>query len=654
MVDCFSLISNYQFYKAEIRAYLVNEPTQEKFTMLVDDIIKSASTASTGDLKEELSTMNEMLFTVSSDEKRQKIFASEYVKCTNRLFATKDSDIFFCMADALQDAYHRFNKIGKEFYVFNAVCFEFYTGLKYLNLSDAHKYGVLNSLRFELFHNSAYNNSDELCSFTARIYQFAAVDNIYLLNTASSKDHFVTGMYDWFSPFQVFSTYERQDHLNFLKTLVDSQNKTILNEKFYNNASIRPNTDWADRLFIILYIYYIGTREPLAENDQIRFCCDYIEEKRDCFKQIIRYCEFYNISASDIELSYNLMKSWEIVIGNSIKTSVFDSVTNDFWVFSFMAVNFSMESLSNALQKIVDGREFKLYSQYFADDTAAANTIENYADFCKLFGLDFNETAVKSLEFALSYAFKQSSIQEAEREHNTLMKDGGFITRWTQVVNDYCEQIAKHFSDKPEEVTSEHAVLVDHCEFCFELSRKENERLKNMIEFAILKLVCKKMQPRLKIEEVKYGEPLSPIIKALNDTVSNPVDTVIGSRNCFSYQEHKEEQQMLEKFGEKFLSHSMHGAIFFVSKSGFFADFSNIKIHLQEPTQEEILSKFKPNEKGIYSYYITNNLIGDFAEEEFVSFIQNRTVNLKITCDFTYGFSSEQIGYGINIQFPQD
>ena len=42
------------------------------------------------------------------------------------------------------------------------------------------------------------------------------------------------------------------------------------------------------------------------------------------------------------------------------------------------------------------------------------------------------------------------------------------------------------------------------------------------------------------------------------------------------------------------------------------------------------------------------------AEHELVTFLQNRLVNLKITCDFTCGFSSEQIGYGIILQFPQD
>lgn len=78
------------------------------------------------------------------------------------------------------------------------------------------------------------------------------------------------------------------------------------------------------------------------------------------------------------------------------------------------------------------------------------------------------------------------------------------------------------------------------------------------------------------------------------------------------------------------------------------------KVHLLEPTREEILAKNKPNENGTYSYIITNDLKGDFTEDELVTFIQNRFVNLKITCDFTYGFSSEQIGYGIIRQFPQD
>ena len=68
----------------------------------------------------------------------------------------------------------------------------------------------------------------------------------------------------------------------------------------------------------------------------------------------------------------------------------------------------------------------------------------------------------------------------------------------------------------------------------------------------------------------------------------------------------------------------------------------------------DILAQNKPNENGTYSYVITNDLKGDFTEDEFVTFIQNRFVNLKITCDFTYGFSSEQIGFGIILQFPLD
>ena len=333
---------------------------------------------------------------------------------------------------------------------------------------------------------------------------------------------------------------------------------------------------------------------------------------------------------------------------------MFDSVTNDFWVFSFMAVNSSAESLSITLQKIADGKEFTLYSQYFADDTISANTLQKYTNFCNLFGFEFNEAAVNSLKSVLSESFKQSFIQNAKNEHNALMENGAFLPKWTQIVEDYCGHLANHFSNKPSEVISEQVVLFNYNEFCFELSRKENERLKNTIEASILAFVCRVIQSHLKIENVKFGEPLSPIINVLNDSASNPVDTVIGSRNCFSYRERNEEQQILEKFGEEFLSRFMTGAIFFVSRSGFFADFSNIKVHLLEPTREEILAKNKPNENGTYSYIITNDLKGDFTEDELVTFIQNRFVNLKITCDFTYGFSSEQIGYGIIRQLPQD
>ena len=653
MTDCFSLLSNYQLYKSEIRSYLVSAPTQEKFSTVVDDIIKSASTASIDDLKEELSAMNEMLLSISGDTD-QTAFNSEYIKCANRLFGAKNSDLFFCMTDALQNAYCSFNEKKKEFPIFRAICFEFYNGLKYLDLADARKRGGLDNLRFKLFRNPAYSDTEDLRSFTAQIYQLAVVENIYPLNAVAIKDSFVIGMYDWFSPFRDFSLLERYDRLNFFKSLVDNRNETILSEKVYSITDIHPDTDLVDKLFIVLYFYYIAKYEPLADKEQIQFCGDFIRNHRTCFHQVIASCAFPDVSNDDTKLSYDLMKSWEVIKPNCVKTLTFDSVTNDFWIFSFMAVDPSIELLSDILQSFAVGKEFKLYSQYFSDSTASTRTKQKYHDFCDLFGFDFNETSVNLFRSALSETYKQYSIHEAIQEHDLLMNDGDFLSKWTQVVKDYCGLLSGRFSDKPAEVTSNPTVLVNCYEFCFELSRKENERLKNTIEASILAFVCRVIQSHLKIENVKFGEPLSPIINVLNDSASNPVDTVIGSRNCFSYRERNEEQQILEKFGEEFLSRFMTGAIFFVSRSGFFADFSNIKVHLLEPTREEILAKNKPNENGTYSYIITNDLKGDFTEDELVTFIQNRFVNLKITCDFTYGFSSEQIGYGIIRQLPQD
>ena len=406
MTDCFSLLSDYQFYRSEIRSYLVSTPTQEKFSAVVNDIIKSASTASIDDLKEKLSAMNEMLLSVSSDTD-QTAFNSEYIKCANKLFAAKGSDLILGMVDALQDAYHNFNEKANAFPIFHAVCFEFYNGLKYLNLADAHKRGVLDDLRYELFRNPAYNNAADLRSFTTQIYRFAVVENIYPLNTASIKDRFVTGMYDWFSPFQDFSLLERYDRLNFFKALVDNRNKTILDEKVYNIADIRPATDLIDKLFIILYSYYIASCEPLADKELVHFCRDYIRNNQTRFQQVIESCVFSNISNDDIKLSYDLMQFWEVTKPNCVKTLVFDSVTNDFWIFSFMAVNPSVEFLSGALRSFAVGKEFKLYSQYFADGTASTQTEQKYYNFCNLFGFGFNKIAVNSLRSVLSETYKQ-------------------------------------------------------------------------------------------------------------------------------------------------------------------------------------------------------------------------------------------------------
>lgn len=444
MTDCFSLLSDYQFYRSEIRSYLVSTPTQEKFSAVVNDIIKSASTASIDDLKEKLSAMNEMLLSVSSDTD-QTAFNSEYIKCANKLFAAKGSDLILGMVDALQDAYHNFNEKANAFPIFHAVCFEFYNGLKYLNLADAHKRGVLDDLRYELFRNPAYNNAADLRSFTTQIYRFAVVENIYPLNTASIKDRFVTGMYDWFSPFQDFSLLERYDRLNFFKALVDNRNKTILDEKVYNIADIRPATDLIDKLFIILYSYYIASCEPLADKELVHFCRDYIRNNQTRFQQVIESCVFSNISNDDIKLSYDLMQFWEVTKPNCVKTLVFDSVTNDFWIFSFMAVNPSVEFLSGALRSFAVGKEFKLYSQYFADGTASTQTEQKYYNFCNLFGFGFNKIAVNSLRSVLSETYKQYSIHEAIQEHDLLMNNGDFLSKWTQVVKDYCGLLSGRF-----------------------------------------------------------------------------------------------------------------------------------------------------------------------------------------------------------------
>ena len=167
MLDCFSLLSDSQCYKSEIRFYLVNEPTSEKFAALANDIVKSRNEISTDDLKDNLSVLNEMLLVASSKDSTYRSIKSEYIKCTTTLFSSKESDIFLCAADSLQEMYHEFNSKKIKSHLFTPIHFEFYSGIKYLNLSDTHKRGVLDKLRFELFQNSAYSSTYELCSFTA-------------------------------------------------------------------------------------------------------------------------------------------------------------------------------------------------------------------------------------------------------------------------------------------------------------------------------------------------------------------------------------------------------------------------------------------------------------------------------------------------------
>ena len=100
---------------------------------------------------------------------------------------------------------------------------------------------------------------------------------------------------------------------------------------------------------------------------------------------------------------------------------------------------------------------------------------------------------MNSFRSALSETYKQYSIHEAMQEHNHLMNEDDFLSKWTQIVKDYCGLLSNHFSDKPTNVTSNPTVLVNRYEFCFELSRKENERLKNTIEASVLAFVCRSL-----------------------------------------------------------------------------------------------------------------------------------------------------------------
>jgi len=508
MIDCFTLLSDYQCYKEEVHSYLVENPTQENFKTLSNEIVKSKSAISSETLRDNISVLNEMLFAADTNSEIFKELNSQYINCLNTLFSSKDSDIFLCVTDALQAVYHRFNEEKHELHIFNAICFEFYNGLKYLNLTDANKHGTLDCLRFELFQNSAYNDNNELCSFTARTYQFAVIDNAYPLNSTLSKDRFVVGLYDWFSPFRDFSLLERRDRLNFFKSIVDNRNKFILDEKIYNITDIRPDSDLTDKLFVIQYLYYIAMCEPLADEEQIQFCREYINRNCNHFKQLIISCGIYHMSSDDIKLSYELMRAWEVTKINCVKTLVFDSVANDFWTFSSLVAEPSGYSLFDTLGKIAAGNEFKLYSQYFADHTTSKCTRQKYKDFCDLFGFTFDEAAISLLKSFLSEMYKQSSIQEAEREHRELIENTDFLPEQICMIKEYCEQLSNRFSDRSSEIVSDHITLFNSNEFCFELSRKGNERLQNMIKASILAAVCRTIMPNIRTSEVNFGEPV--------------------------------------------------------------------------------------------------------------------------------------------------
>lgn len=651
MLDCFGLLSNYQRYEYEVRSYLVTTPTQEDFKALSSDIIKTKSSISMIVLRDNVSVLNEMLLTTPIQSPLFKGLSSEYINCLNNLFSSKDSDIFLVVVDMLQAAYHEFNENKQESHIFSAIRFEFYNGLRYLNLTDAHKRGFLDELRFELFQNSAYSDNDELYSFTARLYEFGVVNNIYPLNSISDKNRFVAGMYDWFSPFHEFTPSDRRDRLNFFKSLVDNRDKHVLDEKVYNLTDIRPDSDLTDKLFVIQYLYYIAMCEPLADKEQMQFSQEYISSKRDIFQRLVQFCGVSNLSGEDIKLSYALMSSWEITKLNCVKTLVFESVANDFWTFSSLAATASSYSLFDTLGKITPGNEFKLYSQYFADSTTSAHTLQKYNEFCNLFGFSFDEAAIDMLKSFLSEVFKQHSIQEAKREHSALLSNLEFVPEQIRIIKKYCGQLENHFPNKTAGVITRHIQLCDPVEYCFELCRKENERLQDMIRTSILVAVCRIIMPNTSTTEVKFGEPIIPIIEELKKRTNNgSINTAIGSKNCFSYSERKEEQKILDEYGETFLSRRIRDVMLFVSQSNLFLSFENISVNLRDLTREEILAERAPDQNGLYSHTITNNLMGYFTEDEFVEFLQNQQVSLDVECDIKYGFTSDCIGYGVIIK----
>ena len=648
MLDCFSLLSDFEYYKAEIRDYLIDKLRIEDFSILVNYIVKTKNEVSIEDLKDNLSVLNELLFVASNKTENFNYFELQCSTCIKKLFSSQKSDIFLCTVDALQMAYHNFNEKEKELQIFSDVDYEFYNGLKYLNLTNARDLRVLDNLRYELFRNSAYSETNELYPFTALVYQFAVLNNVYSLNDALSKNTIINKLNDWFSPYKELTNLERCNRLYFFKALVDNKSKSNLDKKVFSIADIRPDNDLADKLIIILYIYYIATDEPMADPKIKKFCQRYISCSSTRLKFIMDACKYDYISSNDVKLSYKLMKAWEVIKINHVKTLRFDSVTNDFWTFFSLAVTPLGCSLSNRLKEITKGNEFSLYDQYFANEDTAKQTEKKYQHFCDLFGFEFKVTAIRSLQSFLSEEFKKKSIQEAKDEHEAMRNNTEFLHKQSQIVGWYCDQLSNYFSYEPKKVISKHITLINSIEFSLDISKHKNKPLQNMIRAQFLEAICDIIESYIITEEVKYGESIIPTIKELSEKYScNTVDTVIGSKNCFSYSERDQGNQIMGNFGEYFLSRNISDTLFFISKAKCFMNLSNIKINLQEISREEILNENLPDENGVYPYVITNNLNGYFTEDELVEFLQNRLVKLEITCDLTYDFSSKHIGYGI-------
>lgn len=645
MYDCFKLLTNYNKYEEEIRLFLTGNLSAENFRALSTEIINTKDHISEETLRKNLSVFNNMLLLGIKKTNLKEDLLSEYYNCFDSLFASKNSDTILLATESLGDLYGLLTQENIKINVFTGLQFEFYNGLKYTNLSDAMKRGSFRTLLFQLQGNGAHDKDGVLTMYATNVYNYAAIQNVHPLTNTADRQDFVAMIGKLFATYGEDTLSDRTARLNFIRSLIDHLDTESLDKMIFVSTDIHTDSDSADQFYAIQYLYYLAACEPLAEENQISFAKRYIETHQKYFSAIIH--EFwFGDSNKDFGLLYQLMRNWEIIKLNCVKTLAFNTVVNDFLVFSLLPFT-SWYSFDDNIGKIMEKKEFSIYSQYFDGEGAYKRTQEKYREFCDLFGFDYDQDSIETLKMHQAEIYKNSEMLKAIQEYAGLQSDRQFEILQQDFLNDIGTALSNHFSGKMTPGKSQHICIYDGPEYVFELMQKNNSRLQETIRNSVYLAVCRFIQKHIICQNTPKGTPIEPALSALKRQVNGAhIDTMIGGKHTYHYSE----RIIAKKWQDEhtaFLISNCNDCLFFVDSKKFAISIQNIRFHLQELSRDEIMHGRKPNEDGTYSYFITNKLEGFFTEDELVEYIKHKIVRLKIECDINCSWSKKPIGYGV-------
>ena len=653
MVDCFNLISDCNRYKPEIKEYLMASLKPNHFKALSSDTAKMHM-VDIDAIEENTKLMNAICISTMENKNLSSVFLTEYSSCMNSLLSNGDSDIFLIVIKRLNELYHQFNQVHHKLNIFGSLYNSFCYGLRYLNLTQGpHPCNCLNTLRNEIFDNSVFQKDKWFTWFTADVYRFASLENVYPSNASSDKNLVAFQLYDWYPAYSEHSSIERIDRVNFFNALIQSKNFEILDEKVYNFSIGDDSDDLTDKLCATLFLYYLALCEPLAEKNLSDFTQSFIQSKQLDIQRLV-HNKIDDISKDDLTFSYSIMKNWEIIKSNSFKQIIYKSVVNDFWIFSATATS-SAWSVKRLLSLLGHGQEFSLYQHYFADSATADETSQKYKHFCELFGFDFSTSAIDLLRSFLSEIYKNFSIDEAKKEYSTLLNDSNFLKEEKENLKEYCKHYNDYFSVKSADITTI-PLCLHYRRFCFELyDSRGSQYLKNYINNCILSIICNTILPATYKQTIGIHDELMPSLRKMKmqKTIDN-VNTIMGQKNCFSFTERDIGNKILNEFSDTFLTERNYMSILFLSRELLYIHLDNVSVNLRQYSREELLQEiekdYPPNQNGTYTHIIANKLTGDFTEEELIEFLQHKFISLEITIDMQYGLSADKIGYSITRQ----